>query len=459
MGLRRLSLRIRLAALATAGAMVVLSAGSVLLYEGLTRELSNAITDELAIRVVDLAAGTEGGAAPPGSPRVTAQVIDQSGEVLSPPDADPMIGTAELARASQEQIVVDREVPLVGENARVLARPITVNGADVVGVAATSTTALTVARNRLIVVLVIAGPLLAIGIGIGVWALTGVALRPVRRMASQAATISAAQVSRRLPQPAREDEIAELGRTLNGMLERIENAVARERAFIDDAAHELRTPIAVLRGELELAAHDPDDPQAVSQSLASALEETDRLSDLADGLLALARADAGQLRPGDATTDMLAAARTGVEHLPPRGEVAVEVHGEPAVVQADPEWVRHIVSNLVGNAQRHATSRIIVTVAVADECGLLVVADDGAGFPSNLLPHAFDRFARADSARGQVSGGAGLGLAIVASLTQAAGGTVSADNGPPLGGARVDVRVPLATEPGSHRDLINRCAE
>jgi two-component system OmpR family sensor kinase len=442
---RPLSLRTRLAVLAAAWAIVGLGVAALLLYRNLSGELSTAITDELAVRVDNLAAGLNGSAVQGGSALVTAQTVDEHGDVLSPVGADPLLTSPELARAIREQIIVDREVPSVGQQARLLARPIgRTDQGVVVGVAAVSTAPLQRAKDRLILVLAIAGPALIAVVAAAAWLLARAALRPVRQMAAEAATISAARTERRLPQPAGDDEIAELGRTLNAMLARIEATLGHERAFIDDAAHELRTPLAVLRGELELAAHEPGDLHAVARSLASALEEADRLAGLTEDLLTLARADAGQLMPGETMTELLGAAHQEVQHLPHRDEVTIEVRGEPAIVRGEPEWVSHIVSNLVANADRYAKSRIMVTVGSAGEYGRLVVADDGPGFPAQLLPRAFDRFSRGEDARGYSGGGAGLGLAIVASLTHAAGGTVKAGNSESLGGACVQVEIPLA---------------
>ena len=359
--------------------------------------------------------------------------------MVSPTGAAPVLTADELGRASRGEVIADRDVAGVGEHARVLARPITER---LVGVVATSTAPLVQARERLTLVLVVAGPLLAAATGAAAWALTGAALRPVRRMTKEASTISMTEDGRRLPEPPGDDEIAELGRTLNAMLARIETTVAHERAFIDDAAHELRSPIAVLRGELELAAQDAGDPVAVADGLASVLEETDRLTSLTEDLLTLARADAGELPGSDLTTDLLAAARGCVRRLPHRNDVSIEVGGEPVVVRADPSWIQHIVTNLVANADRHASSRVIVTTSKASPHGRLSVADDGAGFPPGMLTTAFDRFTRGDGARSRSRGGAGLGLAIVASLADALGGTVTATNGPPLGGACVDVELP-----------------
>ena len=442
---RRLSLRSRLALLSGAGGFVVLAVAALLMYWALSEELSDAITDELTVRVDDLALDLRDGEVSPGSGLVTIQVVSRDGTVTHPTGGEPLLTADELADATSGQIVIDRAVPAVGDNARLLARPVGGAGADLlVGIAATSTAPLQRADERLVLVLWVAGPILIAAIAGAAWILTGAALRPVRRMANEAATISAADTGRRLPHPPEHDEIAELGRTLNAMLARIDSAVTRERAFIDNAAHELRTPIAVLRGELELAAQEPDDAESVAQSLASALEETDRLSRVTDGLLTLARADAGQLIAGDATTELLATARDGVRRLPHRDGVSIEVRGEPTLVRGDPEWVGQIVSNLVVNAERYAQAQILVSVAPRDGYGQLVVADDGPGFPPDLLPRAFDRFARAGGAGRHEGGSAGLGLAIVSSLIQAVGGAVTANNGAPLGGARVVADLPLA---------------
>ena len=442
---RRLSLRTRLALLAAAGAMLVLSIGALLLYRDVSGELSRAITDELTVRADDLAASLDTEPITPAPSSVVAQVVTPSGQVLAPAGLAPVLTADELARAARGEVIVDRAIAGVGEHARLLAQPMRGPvGEEVVGVVATSTASLAEARERLTIVLGLAGPVLAAGIGAAAWFLTGAALRPVRRMSNEAATISMAEPGRRLAQPAGDDEIAELGRTLNAMLARIEMTIAHERAFIDDAAHELRSPLAVLRGELELTADDPQDAEAVAQGVASALEETDRLARLTEDLLTLARADAGQLDPGDARTELLGAAEECLRRLPHRDGVRIEVSGEPVTVRGDATWIHQIVTNLVVNAERYARSRIVVTTARDGELALLVVADDGAGFPAALLEQAFDRFSRGDGARTRSGGGAGLGLAIVSSLADAVGGTVRASNGPPLGGACVKVEVPVA---------------
>ncbi|HYT39695.1 MAG TPA: ATP-binding protein [Acidimicrobiia bacterium] len=304
-------------------------------------------------------------------------------------------------------------------------------------------------RERLALILALFSPLLGGLLSAGGWLLAGAALRPVRRMSQEADAISLAQAGRRLPQPEGEDEIAQLGRTLNAMLDRIEAAFARERMFLDDASHELRTPIAVLRAELEVALLESGDREALERSLRSALEEAERLARLAEDLLVLARATAGRLplrrRPVDVRALVEQAVHRNVNGSAGRSSgPVVRVDGPEARAVVDPARLDQVIANLVGNARRFARREVRVRVASDGDDVLIVVADDGPGFPDTLLPVVFDRFTRAEAARSHEAGaGAGLGLAIVAAIVRAHGGTISAANGPPLGGAAVVVRLPI----------------
>jgi signal transduction histidine kinase len=427
------------------GATAVLTTAALVLYHEVTSEVSDAITAELEVRLADLVADLDDPAGAAATQRpVVAQAIDATGKVLVPAGATPLLTDAELTAALDGELLVDRPVPGIGDDARVLARRLDEGrGRLVVGVTATTTAPLKHVRNRLVVILLVAGPALTAALALTEWVLAGAALRPVRRMAERAETISMTAPGERLPVPPGGDEIAELGRTLNAMLARIEATIARERAFIDDASHELRTPLAVLRGEIELAAQD-DDPPTIKQGLHSALEATDRLTRLGDNLLTLARADAGQLRAALTEVDLLDAVRTAVARIPCPDGVTLAVEGTPVTVRGEPEWIDRVVANLVSNAVRHARSRVRVTLDVTADGVRLTVADDGPGFPDELLPRAFDRFSRGDGARSP--GGIGLGLAIVASIMGGLGGATRAGNGPPLGGARVEATFP---QPGA----------
>jgi signal transduction histidine kinase len=446
-----LSLRVRLTALVGAAGVLVLTAGALLLYTDLSRTISQAITAELRIRASDVATGLEAGTEPVGNGGVPAQVLAPDGTVVAPEGTPPLLDPDSVERARRSTVVVDRRLPLGLGDGRVYAMPAeNRDGEPVVVVAAASTAALREARARLAVVLLIAGPALAAVVATAAWVLAGAALRPVRRITREAGRISMAEPGRRLPQPPGDDEIAELGRVLNQMLDRIEATVAHERAFVDDASHELRTPLAVLRGELELALMDADDPEAVRRGLTNALDEADRLGDLAKALLVLARADTGQLESGRTTTELLAHVRRLVARTPPIDGVEVTVAGEPAQVRAEPATLDLLVGDLVENALGHARSKVRITVDRDGSDTVLSVADDGPGFPPGLVDRPFERFSRADTARTRSHGGAGLGLAIVASVASTLGGTPTAANGGgALGGAVVTVRLPAVEPPES----------
>ncbi len=437
---RRLGLRTRLVALVAVGATTVTTVAALALYSDLSDEVSDGITTELGVRMADLTADLDDPTAAATQRPVVGQVVDRSGRVLVPQGAAPILTAGELSIARDRQLVRDRAVAGIGEDARVLAQPLDATDHDpVVGVTATSTAPLTHVRDRLVLVLLVATPALTAAVTLTAWLLSGAALRPVRRMARRAETISMTAAGERLPQPAGHDEIAELGHTLNAMLQRIEATIAHERAFIDDASHELRTPLAVLRGELELALQD-DDVASINRGVASSLEETDRLVGLAENLLTLARADAGRA-PGEAPVcELTTSVRDALARMPRRRDVEVAIDGADAPVAGPPEWIDQIATNLLANALDHATSAVRVEVSPVDGGHRLSVADDGPGFPADVLPRAFDRFTRGDGARGR--GGTGLGLAIVSAITSALGGEARASNGPPLGGARVEVTLP-----------------
>jgi signal transduction histidine kinase len=294
-------------------------------------------------------------------------------------------------------------------------------------------------------VLLIGGPLIVLSIAGAGWLLAGAALRPVRRMAAEADTIAITDLSRRIAAPEGNDEIAALAHTLNDMLDRIETSVDHERRFIDDASHELRTPLSILRGELELALAAPDADDLVD-SLTSALEETDRLSRLSGDLLALARARA-ELRAAkvEAVDLRQVAERIGALLSDDEGP-AVRCVGDSVVLRGERDRVDRILLNTIANARRYASAQVEVRIERDGDGVALVVADDGPGFPTSMLPVAFERFRRGDPTRARDTGGTGLGLAIVAELVRTMGGRITAGNGDVLGGAWVRAWFPLEDE-------------
>ncbi|HVU75980.1 MAG TPA: ATP-binding protein [Gaiellaceae bacterium] len=303
-------------------------------------------------------------------------------------------------------------------------------GRDVVLVAARSLEARDETLDHLARGFMFAAPaalLLAVLAG---YALAAAALRPVEAMRRRAEAVSAHETGQRLPVPPARDELRALAVTLNDMLARLEAAFEHERRFVGDASHELRTPLALLRAELELALSRPRSRDELEQAVRSAMEETERLSRLAEDLLLIARSEHGQLpvrlepvRPGEL-----------LERVRTRFAVRAETLGRPlrvgecttSVVSADPLRLEQALGNLVDNALTHGGGAVTLLERVHDGVVELHVTDEGAGFPTEFTERAFDRFSRADGARG--GGGSGLGLAIVASIARAHGGAAQLRN-------------------------------
>ncbi|MET9498583.1 ATP-binding protein [Streptomyces sp. NPDC006552] len=279
-------------------------------------------------------------------------------------------------------------------------------------------------------------PLLLVVVGTVTWLVTRRALRPVEGIRAEMAAITASQdLARRVPEPRTHDEVARLARTTNETLAALEASVERQRRFVADASHELRSPIASLRTQLEVGAAHPE-----LLDVSGAVEDTVRLQELAADLLLLARLDAGE-RPGRARVDLAALVREELsQRTGDRHPVAVEVRGSAPVSGSRGQLAR-VLGNLVDNAQRHARTGVRVAVATEGERVLLTVADDGDGVPESERERIFERFVRLDDARSRDGGGAGLGLAIARDVAARHGGTLTV-RAAPGGGALFALGLP-----------------
>jgi signal transduction histidine kinase len=302
------------------------------------------------------------------------------------------------------------------------------------------------ALTRRVAGLAVLGALFAAVVVAGAaWVATRAALRPVDRLRAAVATLPPGD---RLPLPAARDEVRALAEELNALLARRDEAVARLERFTGDAAHELRSPVAAIRAQAEVAVAHPD-PALAEETLRAVAVEAERLTALLADLLALARADAGQ-RPEPRAVDVVAAARTAIERVggsDADGQLPVVrlIAPGPALVAASPGEVGLVLDNLLANALRYARTVVRVGVLPAGRTVRLVVEDDGPGVPSADRERVFDRFTRLEpDVEGRAGGGgAGLGLALVAALVAGRGGTVVAGEAPG-GGARLEVRWPAA---------------
>ncbi|MFJ3605720.1 ATP-binding protein [Streptomyces anulatus] len=267
-------------------------------------------------------------------------------------------------------------------------------------------------------------PLLLVVVAGVTWLVTRRALRPVEGIRREMAAITASEdLARRVPEPGSRDEIAALARTTNETLTVLEASVERQRRFVADASHELRSPIASLRTQLEVAEAHPE-----LLDLPGAVADTVRLQVLAADLLLLARLDAGE-KPGSATVELGALVREEVsQRTGDRIAVGVEVpQGGAFEVNGSRGQLSRVIGNLLDNAQRHAEGSVAVSVA-ADGRGVRVeVRDDGTGVPEDERERIFERFVRLDDARSRDDGGAGLGLAIARDVASRHGGTLTVD--------------------------------
>ena len=312
-----------------------------------------------------------------------------------------------------------------------------VDGVDLIVAAPTDSVDRTVDRLR--TTLWGATPLMMALAGGLTWWLAGRSLRPVRLITDRTASIRVGTLHERVPVPASHDEVADLAREMNEMLDRLEREDARRRQFVSDASHELRSPIAAIQAQAEATLVESPDGEA-AELAAGVLTEAQRLSVVVADLLALARHDEGLTPPGTVVDldDVVIAEARRARSLP------VDVSGVSAGrVRGRPDELARVVAHLLDNATRHARSTIRVELRTDGEQVTLAVDDDGPGVADADRERVFDRFVRLDEARLRDTGGAGLGLAVVAAVAAASGGSASVTDSA-LGGARFELRLPAA---------------
>jgi len=299
--------------------------------------------------------------------------------------------------------------------------------------------------------LLIGGTAFVVAGGIGAYWLARAALAPVERLRREAAALSEHDTGATLREPGTHDEIDALAGTMNDLLLRLRRALARQRAFVADASHELRTPFAVLHGELELAGRPGRSREELTTAVASAAEEASRLTRITDDLLLLARGDENKLSLRLERTDVTSLLTRSADRARARADAAgVTCRVEAAAgltAAVDAGRIRQAVDNLLDNALRFAPrgTQVVIRAEIVGPSLVIEVSDAGPGFPAEFLPHAFERFRRPDQDRGRSAGGAGLGLAIVQAIAVAHGGTAAAANGPE-GGATIKLEIPASPE-------------
>jgi signal transduction histidine kinase len=430
----RVGLRARLTLIATAALAVGLAAGSLLLLHGFASSRLHAIDSSSSTVAANLASLAAAGALPPTLPAQagqSAQVLTATGSVLavSPGTSHtlplvPKPVMIDLAHRGPQSRPVD-QVAATGVN-RVLVRSATssLGTRYVVVVESLQDERATLHSLRRFVA--IAAPTLLVLVGATLWLLLGRALGAVSDLGRSAEAITDPAGGIRLPLPDSRDEIRALAVTLNAMLERLAAAAARERQFVADVAHELRSPLASMHTQLEVGLRHPD-TDTRAELVAGTLQDTERLAGLVEDLLVLARLEA------EPTTGM-----TAVD----LGELGHVTTSEHHVVIGDRHALARALDNLVGNAHRHADGRVVVSVQrVGPDTVEIRVDDDGPGVPAADRLRIFERFVRLDDARARDDGGSGLGLAIVAATATAHGGSIRVEDSD-LGGARFILSLP-----------------
>ncbi|HEY0215382.1 MAG TPA: HAMP domain-containing sensor histidine kinase [Cellulomonas sp.] len=453
------SLRVRLTLLTAGLLAVALAAGAVALTGVLSRGRVAALDEVVrarALTVAELAtAGRLPDALPVAQPGEIVQVLDADGRVVASSTTAsrtlpvlPPAETAALARAAREArdardapatadepLLVTTTRSAYDDDARAAVLPLD-DGTVVVATAPLTEVRGLLHALRLALLGVV--PAVTALLGAGVWLALGRALRPVEALRSAAAQVARTGGPGALPVPRADDEIGALARTLNEMLDRLEVAAARQRGFVADAAHELRSPLAALVAGLDVArAHPAAYPQ--DELVADLTVETRRMQALVDDLLLLARVgsrpavrepvDLGPVVRDAADLALTASGRT---------EVRVGTTGTGRAL-GDAVALGRVVRNLLDNAVRHATAEVRVTVAD----GRVVVEDDGPGVPADQRERVFERFVRLDDARARPEGGSGLGLAIAREVAREHGGDVrlTATDG---GGLRATLTLPVS---------------
>jgi two-component system, OmpR family, sensor kinase len=452
--LTRLPIRARLTVAFAAGMAVVLVGVGVFVYVRTGAALLETTDAGLLSRAEVLVANVRAsGLQLPGigaslieSDEAFAQIADASGRIVQ---SSPIVaGSALLPPATitslREHAFFDRHIPGIDNVTRVLAVPVRGGDRHAVVMVGGSLQDREDHLLQLAATLAIGGPIALALISWAGWLLVGAAVHPMERMRRQAAAISTSDPARRLPVPDRDDEIARLGTTLNEMLDRIQGSFDRERRFLNNAAHELRTPLAILKGEVDLARAKPRSLDELNAAMASVSEETDHIAALAKDLLVLARVNGGAPTVSPIETSLsellLRASDRHGARARARG-IRLEVDACAISAPVDPVRLRQAVDNLLDNALRYAPKGGIVRIAADRIEGQIriVVEDSGPGFPDEFHERAFEPFTRARTNGDEA--GAGLGLAIVRAIAEGHGGSAVAENRP-TGGARVIVLLP-----------------
>lgn len=446
----RLPIRVRLTAAFAATMLAMLTGAALFVYLRLRADLDDAVNARLLARAQALSSTSPdsllSGVVLEDHEESFVQVLTVDGAVLNTVGKarSAALSPAQSRTAAGRSLLVEGHVEGIDGVARMLARPHAGRHGPVVLLAGQSLNDRNEALSGVVTSFAGGGAVAVLLASMTGYLLARAGLAPVEAIRRRALQVSLAAADEGLPLPVARDEVRRLGQTLNDMLDRLRASFERERRFVADASHELRTPIAVVKTELEAALRTGDYGPAVRQGLLAAVEECDRLAQLADDLLVLARlSEAGlpvraqPIRPRSLLEEVRDRYVDRAVQRDRHVDVQVAVADDRAF-DADPDRLRQALGNLFDNSLRHGAGDITLRVRRADAGVWLEVTDCGPGFAPDIAGRAFERFARGDAAR--TRGGAGLGLAIVAAVAHAHGGTaaiIAAPDPRPIAGVRI----------------------
>lgn len=430
---RSLSIRARAVLGATAAVALALVIAATVFRMQLSRSLTTAIRNEALERAADVAQIAVEQPPPAVLPNEGAtvawiQIVDAHDNVVSSSFnarklVYPLVSATQLAQRGSPAVHTATGLPINGGATVEVASVRTTTTPALTVLVALALTAAESSDQEAVAALLRVFPVLLGLFAIGTWVLIGRALSPVEALRREVDTITATDLRRRVPVPATHDEIGRLAETMNAMLARLGSSAERQRTFVADASHELRSPLASLRTQLETSGPDHPDP-TWERTVADMLTEHDRLERLLRDLLLLARDDS-DMTVARHPLDLGYLVRHEIARRPAVPGIERTVDAPNVLVLADDDAITRIVRNLLDNAERHARMQVHVTVRRQGSAVTLTVADDGAGVPKEWHDRIFERFTRIDHDRSADNGGSGLGLAIVRSLVTAQGGTVA----------------------------------
>lgn len=430
----------------TAAAVLVVGVAMVLGGLVLVGTLRDALVDDVRaatrLRAQEIAAAIEAGGTPAlaigEADEQLIQVLGPDGAVVAASDnvggLPPLVTLAPGASTRFDPPIGDDEFVAVAAAADTAAGEVTVVFARALDEVSDSTEAVAG-------LLALAAPVLLVLVGATTWVVVGRALAPVEAIRKEVDEISTGQLHRRVPVPGGEDEVARLAGTMNAMLGRLEDGQSRQRRFVADASHELRSPVASLRQHAEVA-HAHPERSSLGELSETVVAEATRMQHLVDDLLLLARVDEQTLQLRMRPVDLDDVVFAEAARLRSRTALRIDTSAVSAGrIMGDEARLRRVLRNLGDNAARHADATVAFALRDNDGAIELTVDDDGPGVPPDDRERIFGRFVRLDDARARDDGGTGLGLAIVRELVAGHGGTVEVTDSP-LGGARFRFRFP-----------------